>query len=49
MLYSSYNTFAIDQSQPTMTRKDGSTWDAQRSYLSAGDLEALNKKYPAAS
>ena len=48
MLYSSFNSFAIDQNQPTMTRKDGTVWWSQRSYLSAGDLEALNKKYPAA-
>ena len=46
MLYSSYNNFAIDWSEPTMTRKDGSTWDAQRSYLSEGDLAAIKMKYP---
>lgn len=45
MLYSSYNSFAIDQNQPTMTRKDGSGWWAQRSYLSDGDLEAIRMRY----
>lgn len=35
-----YNT-----SIPAMTKKDGSTWNSQRSYLSSGDKAAINAKY----
>ncbi|CAM3983716.1 MULTISPECIES: M12 family metallopeptidase [Flavobacterium] len=35
-----YNT-----SIPAMTKKNGSTWNAQRSYLSSGDKAAINAKY----
>lgn len=35
-----YNT-----SIPAMTKKDGTTWNAQRSYLSAGDKAAINAMY----
>lgn len=45
MLYGSYNSFANNVSIPTMTRKDGSTWNAQRSYLSAEDLNLISTKY----
>lgn len=48
MLYGSYNLFAIDLGKPTMTKKDGSTWVAQRSYLSAEDLNLISTKYPKA-
>lgn len=48
MLYGPYNSFAINISQPTMTKKDGSTWVAQRSYLSAEDLNLISTKYPKA-
>lgn len=48
MLYGSYNTFAIDYDKPTMTKKDGSTWNAQRSYLSDEDLNLISTKYPKA-
>lgn len=37
MMYPSYNSFAITRTLPTMTRIDGSTWNAQRSYISEGD------------
>ncbi len=39
MMYSSFNSFAIDDTKPTMSKKDGSTWRSQRSYLSASDIE----------
>lgn len=45
MLYSSYNSFAIDISLPTMTKKDGSTFTGQRSGLSDGDIAGLNYIY----
>lgn len=48
MLYGSYNSFAIDYDKPTMTKKDGSTWNAQRSYLSDEDLNLISTKYPKA-
>lgn len=35
-----YNT-----SIPAMTKKNGSTWTSQRSYLSTGDKAAINAKY----
>lgn len=41
MLYPSYNSFAIDPSKPTMTKKDGSTFSTQREYLSSIDLQAV--------
>lgn len=46
MLYGSYNSFAYDESKPTMKKKDGSTWNAQRSYLSESDLAAIKQMYP---
>jgi len=45
MLYPSYNSFAKDPNLPTMTKRDGSTFSAQRSGLSSGDLSALNDFY----
>ncbi len=45
MLYPSYNNFAIDPNKPTMTKKDGSTWTAQRNRLSDADLEAVYNIY----
>lgn len=45
MLYSCYNGFAINQSKPTLTKKNGSTWSAQRSYLAAQDIGIINLRY----
>ena len=45
MLYPSYSSFAIDESLPTMTKLDGSTFTAQRSYLSTGDLAGISSIY----
>lgn len=45
MMYSSYNSFAIDLSLPTMTRKDGTTWEAQRTKLSDSDIELVKFIY----
>ncbi|MBI2522510.1 MAG: M12 family metallopeptidase [Bdellovibrio sp.] len=47
MLYPSYNSFARDPDKPTMTKRDGSTFQAQRRGLSRGDFEALKQMYPA--
>lgn len=44
MLYSSYD-FAIDSKKPTMTKKDGSTFVAQRNGLSDGDRRFPNYFY----
>ena len=44
MMYSSYSFSA--NGQPTITRKDGSTYSVQRSALSAGDVEGINVMYP---
>lgn len=44
MLYSSYD-FAINQSIPTMTKKDGSTFVGQRNGLSDGDRRFPNYFY----
>lgn len=41
MIYSSFNSFAIDTSQPTMTRLDETTWVGQRNGLSAGDRNVI--------
>ena len=46
MLYPSDNGFAINPSIPTMTRKDGSTFGAQRNGLSTGDIAIIKKMYP---
>lgn len=45
MLYSSRNGFEINPSQPSMTRKDGSTFTGQRNGLSDGDIAGLNYIY----
>lgn len=45
MLYSSYNTSAINTTLPTMTRLDGSAFYAQRDYLSTGDLAGISSIY----
>jgi len=45
MLYAPFNTYAINQSKPTMTRKDGSTWTPNRSSLSAGDIKTVTSMY----
>lgn len=44
MMYSSYSFSA--NGQPTITRKDGTTFPVQRSGLSAGDLEGIAVMYP---
>ncbi len=46
MMYSSYSFSA--NGQPTITRKDGSTYSVQRSQLSNGDLEGIQVMYPGA-
>lgn len=46
MLYSSFNSFAIDATKPTMTKKDGSAFYPNYSTLSAGDIAMVNNKYP---
>jgi len=45
MLYPSYNSFAIDTTIPTMTKKDGSTFIGQRNSLSDSDIAAIKSKY----
>jgi hypothetical protein len=45
MIYSAYNTFAIDYDLPTMTKLDGSTWKAQRKGLSELDIEFIDLIY----
>ncbi len=44
MHYGSY-AFAIDSSLPVITKKDGSIINAQRSYLTSGDIAGLNFIY----
>lgn len=39
------SSVVFNTSIPAMTKKDGSTWNAQRSYLSTGDKAAINAKY----
>ncbi|MBT6326308.1 MAG: hypothetical protein HOJ35_10095 [Bdellovibrionales bacterium] len=45
MLYPSFNSFAVDSKLPTITKRDGSTFTAQRSSLSENDLNALSTLY----
>lgn len=47
MLYPSKapSSVAIDPKKPVMTKKDGTTWTAQRNKLSKGDKAAINAKY----
>lgn len=47
MLYGSRASSSVvyDTSIPAMTKKDGSIWSSQRSYLSSGDKAAINAKY----
>jgi hypothetical protein len=45
MLYGSYSSFAINTSRPVMTRRNGSTWSANRSYISNGDKQIFNTIY----
>ena len=44
MMYQSTD-FAIDSSQPVMTKLDGSTFTKQRTGLSAGDYAGINHLY----
>lgn len=44
MIYSSYSF--SNNGQPTIVKKDGSTYFAQRSGLSAGDKEGISSMYP---
>ncbi|GAA4320819.1 hypothetical protein GCM10023115_48080 [Pontixanthobacter gangjinensis] len=44
MLYSPYSFSS--NGEPTITRKDGSLYGAQRSGLSSGDIEGVNSMYP---
>ena len=45
MMYGSYSFSG--NGQPTITTKDGSTFQIQRSGLSSGDIEGVNQLYPA--
>jgi hypothetical protein len=47
MLYGSKagSTVVYNTSIPAMTRKDGTTWSANRTYLSTGDKAAIEQKY----
>ena len=45
MMYGPY-FFAKNRNTPTITRRDGSTYNYQRRELSAGDLVGINKMYP---
>ncbi|TRO65138.1 M12 family metallopeptidase [Christiangramia sabulilitoris] len=45
MMYSAY-AFSSN-GQPTITKKDGSTYSTQRSALSSGDIQGVNSMYPA--
>jgi hypothetical protein len=48
MHYDSFNSFAIDQSKPTITRKDGTTFNSQDGKgLSDGDVRGLQIMYGA--
>lgn len=47
MMYSSYSFSS--NGQPTIVKKDGSTYSAQRSGLSTGDKEGVGKMYPGES
>jgi len=44
MLYPS-NAFPIDNTKPTITKLDGSTFSAQRNALSSGDIQIISKMY----
>jgi hypothetical protein len=48
MLYGSMmsNVVAVDTNVPVMTKLDGSTWNAQRSTLSTGDIAGVKAMYP---
>lgn len=42
-----YGSFAFSRNgQPTITRKDGSTYSVQRNALSSADLQGINQMYP---
>ncbi len=45
MMYSAYSFSS--NGEPTITRKDGSIYSAQRSALSSGDIKGINSMYPA--
>lgn len=45
MMYDSF-TFTTDLSKPTIVKKDGTTFQAQRDGLSPGDLEGIRVMYP---
>jgi len=45
MLYPSFNSFSKDPSKPTMSLRNGDTWNAQRNQMSQQDLEALETFY----
>ncbi|WP_299258764.1 M12 family metallopeptidase [uncultured Aquimarina sp.] len=44
MMYGAYSF--SNNGQPTITRKNGSTYSVQRNALSTGDLEGIEKMYP---
>ena len=46
MLYNPYNSFAIDLTKPTMTKRDGTSFSPNYSTLSVDDIAMINKKYP---
>ncbi len=43
MLYSSFNSFAVDYALPTMTKKNGEAFVGQRTGLSPGDIEGVRE------
>ncbi|VAW11646.1 hypothetical protein MNBD_BACTEROID03-1697 [hydrothermal vent metagenome] len=45
VMYPSFNSFAINSNLPTMERLDGSTWLANRTNLSVGDIEITDLLY----
>ena len=47
MMYSAYSF--SQNGQPTITRKDGSLYGAQRSALSDGDVKGINSMYPSST
>ena len=47
MMYGSYSFSS--NGKPTMTKKDGSTFNVQRTGLSAGDISGVNNMYPYSS
>lgn len=45
MMYGSYNSFAIDETIPIMTKINGTIWNSQRSYISSSDSDMAKYIY----